>query len=172
MYNKLNLAVGKVASKTSIKPELGSIAFFGNRTVATDSFRLLEVSAPGAALPEPVLLNAKHLKGNLKITPDREIDIEEIMLRSGAEPIEATYPNFDKIVDEAFARTDDIKISINAKYLSEMLAILATMNSFNSVELSIPLLPGKAIVMTAKTSQKTDGPEPQVARGLVMPHNK
>lgn len=189
MYNKLNLAVGKVASKTSIKPELGSIAFYGNKTVATDSFRLLEVSAPGAALEEPVMLNANHLKGNFKMTPDKErmkfdkeykaamkqngflVELDEIKKKSGAEPIEGTFPKYEDILEPAFKREDDIKFSINGKYLAEMLTIMAGTNKFAQVEFSIPQGQGKAIVLTAKTA-KTKDSESQIVRGLIMPMNK
>lgn len=172
MYNKLNLAVGKVASKTSIKPELGSIAFYGNKTVATDSFRLLEVSAPGGELNEPILLNAKYLKGNLKISPDKDVDLNEIISRSGAAPVAGNFPKYEEILEPAFKRTDDIEFSVNGKFLAEMLTIMASTNKFAQVKFSIPQKAGLPIVMTAKTPTTKNDPEPQIIRGLIMPMNK
>lgn len=46
MYNKHNLAVAKIAMKGDLKPELASVYFTNNHTVATDSFRLIEISVP------------------------------------------------------------------------------------------------------------------------------
>lgn len=172
MYNKLNLAVGKVASKSSIKPELKSIAFFGDRTVATDSFRLLEVSAPGAALDEPVMLDAKYLKGNLKVTPEQDLDVNEIMERSGAKPVVGNFPKYKEIIEPAMKREGDIKFSVNGKYMAEMLAIMATTNKFAQVEFSIPQGPGLPIIMVAKTAKTKDNPDQQVVRGLLMPMNR
>ena len=170
MYNKLNLSVGKVAIKSSIRPELGSIAFYGDRTVSTDSFRLLEVSAPGEPLKEPVMLSAKHLKGNLKVSPDQDLDLDEIIKRSGAKPLVASFPEYEKILEPAYKRKDDIKININGKFLAEMLTIMAGTNKFSQVEISIPQSPGHAIVLTAKTP--TVKGSQQIVRGLVMPMNR
>jgi len=44
LYNKHNLAVAKIASKSGNREELASVFFSKDKTAATDSFRLLEVS--------------------------------------------------------------------------------------------------------------------------------
>jgi len=44
LYNKHNLAVAKIASKSGTREELASVFFSKDKTAATDSFRLLEVS--------------------------------------------------------------------------------------------------------------------------------
>ena len=45
LYNKHNLAVAKFASQTKgLKPELEAVLFTNNKTVATDSTRLIEIS--------------------------------------------------------------------------------------------------------------------------------
>ena len=44
LYNRHNLAVSKIASLDTYKPVLSSVFFSKEKTVATDSFRLLEVS--------------------------------------------------------------------------------------------------------------------------------
>ena len=76
MYNKNNLAVAAIASKSSIKPELASVLFTKDATVATDSFKLVEISTPSGLDYENyptvngkdinpadnVMIPAKHLK--------------------------------------------------------------------------------------------------------------
>lgn len=44
IYNKHNLEVAKVASKSDMKPELACVLFMPDKTVATDTFRLVEMS--------------------------------------------------------------------------------------------------------------------------------
>lgn len=170
MYNKLNLSIDKITSKQSFKPELAAIAFYGDKTVATDSFRLLEVSAPGEKLEKPVLLNAKRLACSLKISKEDSLTIDEIVTRSGMTETQGTFPNYEQIMEPAFNREDDIKIKVNGKYLAEMVKILAGTNPIAEVELSIPLEKYQAITMTAKTSKKVG--VGQTVRGLLMPMNK
>jgi DNA polymerase III sliding clamp (beta) subunit (PCNA family) len=169
MYNKLNLAVGKIASKSSIKPELQAIAFCGNRTIATDSFRLLEISAPGEK-HEPILLNAKQLKSNMKMPTDDYLSVEEIKTQSATVPIESRFPDVDEIIEPAFKREDDLVIKVNGKLLAELATLLAGMNKFGQVTLRIPQKPYSPIAMYAETKEKTEGK--QIGRALLMPMNK
>lgn len=46
LWNKHNLTVAKFAAKNGIREELASMYFLKDKTVATDTFRLLEVSVP------------------------------------------------------------------------------------------------------------------------------
>lgn len=46
LYNEHNLKVAKIASRGGIKPVLECVLFTKDKSVATDSFRLLEVSVP------------------------------------------------------------------------------------------------------------------------------
>ena len=52
LYNQNNLAVAKFASKSDTRPELAGVLFTPKKTVATDEFRLLEVSVDTAHSPE------------------------------------------------------------------------------------------------------------------------
>lgn len=52
LYNKHNIAVAKFAAKNDIIPELAGVLFMKDKTVATDSFRLMEVSTSTAYKPE------------------------------------------------------------------------------------------------------------------------
>lgn len=46
LYNAINLKVAKIASKKATKPEITGVYFGKDKTVATDSFILCEVSTP------------------------------------------------------------------------------------------------------------------------------
>jgi len=46
IYNKNNLVISDIASKTEIRPEITGILFKKDRTVATDSYALIEVKNP------------------------------------------------------------------------------------------------------------------------------
>lgn len=170
MYNKLNLAITKIASKVTIRPELASVAFFGDKTVTTDSYRLIEVSAPGERLEEPVLLNAKHLKSNFKPAVGEHYSLEQIMTRSGAKPVIGTFPKYEEIMNPAVARTDDLKVKINGKLLAELVELASQTNKFSVVELSIPLTQGLPILVSSQGSGKDL--IQQKVRGLIMPINK
>jgi len=166
-YNKRNLDIGKVASKNSIKPELASIAFWGDRTIATDSFRLIEMSAPGKRLKEPELIPAEVLKKNFKIGPNDELTLDEIKTRGAVDSIEADYPEVDQVIDRIFSREDDVKITVNGQYLAELADQLRRLSKINKVTLSFSTKKNEAITFTAedmKTGQK--------ARALLMPMNR
>lgn len=65
LYNSLNLEVVKIASKSEMKPELAGVLFKNDRTVATDGFRLLEITTPTGVKPEdfPVVDGAAAMRG-------------------------------------------------------------------------------------------------------------
>lgn len=52
VYNSLNLEVAKIADKSDARPEVAGVFFKSDRTVATDGFRLLEVTAPDRMTPD------------------------------------------------------------------------------------------------------------------------
>ncbi len=56
LYNSLNLAVSKISNNSNIHPERAGVLFTPNKTVATDGFRLLEVSTPATGNSEDYLL--------------------------------------------------------------------------------------------------------------------
>src|SRR3990167_5309599 len=89
LYNQHNLAVAKIASKEEYKPEIAGVYFTKEKTVATDGYRLLEVSVPIGIKPEefpvvegkyamrgckPFIVPAKSLKG-IKIPTSRSLPI-------------------------------------------------------------------------------------------------
>lgn len=161
MYNQNNLKVLKHAGKeVGFSNKLSHVAFYGNRTVATDGFSLVEMSAEGEA-HAPVFYPATLLKA-VKIPKGTTLSNNDFGLTHIERP---DYPNVDAVLDEACNREDDIVIKINATYLINALSTLKDLNRFGYVTLSIPSERGRAVVV------KGEG-EKQWGRALVMPSKK
>ena len=89
LYNQNNLAIAKIADKNKNRPEISGVLFEKNKTVATDSFRLIEMSTPKSLqvsdYPEvtgrkaievsaPFIISAEVIK-QLKIPKKSPVDI-------------------------------------------------------------------------------------------------
>lgn len=165
MYNKHNLAVAKVASKSPIRAELACVAFYGDRTVATDSFRALEMSATGDKREKPTLYYADDIKG---IKLKKGEDIEDAVIKSHQfNEVKTQYPDIDMVWNRE-TKAEHIEVTVNAQYLAEMLNVLKELSPFKSVVLKIPTSPGHAILMESKNTKPG---EEQTGRGLLMPLN-
>lgn len=158
MYNKNNLAVEKIASRSTIRPEMQCVAFYGNRTVATDSHSLVEMSADGKKLKEPVLLNANLLKG-VKLGKDESIELKDIKIT----PTEERYPDIDNVLDEHDTELNKTRVTINAQYLINVLTTLKSLSKNNTVELIVDTENTRVPVVLKASNDK------QKARALVMP---
>lgn len=169
MYNKHNIALHKVASRSSIRPEFACVAFYGDRTVATDTFRLIEMSATGKKKEKPVLYTARSLE-TVKLKKGDEVD-EKTMAIKPADGIEHDYPDVDKILQPL----DDRKyaeVKVNAAYLAEICTILKGLDPFQAVTLKVPTeATYYPIVIEARGPMPKEG-EPQRARALLMPMNR
>ena len=71
IYNKNNLAVAKIASKNKSRRSIAGVLFTPEKTVATDSFRLIEMSVPkdvkADAFPMPEGMKADNFVGSFVI---------------------------------------------------------------------------------------------------------
>lgn len=163
--------VTKVASKHSIKPEYGAVAFYGNRTVATDTFRLLEISAQGEA-HEPRLLPAKAVGQLVKLSKEQLVSLERIAEIVGQSVnTKHQYPDVDQVINSAEAYEDYVDIHLNGRLLAEVLLALSKLNKFEGVKLRVPKEPERPIL--AYSWEKNNEKEGhQKGRGLVMPFNR
>lgn len=167
MYNKENLMAKAIASKSSIKPELGCVAFYGNRTTATDSFRAIEIEAFGEA-HEPILYQAKMLSV-VKPTKYQQLNHTEF----GLVPTEGNYPQIDVIADPAFKKKEEggyRTIGLNAELLGELLTTMAKAGS-KLVEFSVSLKDGEPILITTLKNKKYTANKQQFIKALQMPLN-
>lgn len=170
MYNKNNLMVTKIASKKSIKPEYGCIAFYGNRTIATDTFRLLEISAEGEA-HDPKMLPAKEVDRLVKLKKDETASLERIEQITGMVPNPHwKYPDVDVVINSAEANEDYIEVPLNGRYLAEIALALSKLNTFEGIKMRVPKEAYKPILIYSYS--KAGSKEGQKGRGLVMPFNK
>lgn len=171
MYTKLNLLPAKVASKGAIKRELNCVAFYGDRTVATDSFRALEVEAGGEKLEKPELYQSDMVKTVKLKNGETMHEPEKHGLKNMADEV-GVYPDVLQIIDQAEKREDYVEISINGRLLGEMLLLMAKANAYEQVKMRVPT--GKKLPVYLYTDQtaKRGKNESKKMRGLVMPMNR
>lgn len=153
MYNKNNLAIHTCASTSGIRQGLSCVAFYGNRTIATDSYSLVEVSANGEA-HAPVLYPAALVKA---VKVDKHAHIEENDMH--IQPLDDFYPEVDVVIDSA-RHNEKTFMKVNAEYLIKVLKAMKGVSK--TVIIGIPDEPGRP--MTIECAH--DG---QTATGLVMP---
>lgn len=185
LLNKHNLAIATHAMKKDLRPILNSICITPTHTVATDSYRLLEVELPGIekgsaetqgqeqksiGLPLEIAKAISSAIPKKPITPEAElVDIkldagvislstETTKMHCGN--IEGKFPDYESILTREQPRCS---IGINATYLKEMAAFFEKATDDIAridIEFYSPLLP---LVFRATT------PEKQKIRGLIMP---
>jgi len=171
MYNKNNIALAKVASTSTIREELACVAFYGDKTVATDSFRLVEMSASGKAKKTPVLYPAKALKA-MKPKKTDEYDDKSIPVKP-AEAKGDRYPEYEQI----FKRTEGKKyaeVKLNAEYLADLCTLLKDLDPFSAITLRVPIESRyEPVILEADSVRKVkkEGEQVQRARALLMPMN-
>ncbi len=164
MYNKNNLAIAKIASATRIKPELACVAFYGDRTVATDSFRMIEMSADGKR-HEPNLVYAEEVKA-IKLKKGETIGAMDERL---APSISADgWPNVDIIMGN-FKQDDYIEHNIGAGLMEGIMAVMKNVSTIERVTIKVPKEKFKPIIIEAVSDRAGDN---QKARAFLMPMNR
>ena len=168
MYTKLNLLPAKIASTSDIKPALTMVMFDGARTVATDSFRLLEVSTVDGEKTTPVFIDAQMVKKHKVPAKDIEVDINTISLPNP----HVEYPNIDMIMKEK-SSVEYAEIKVNGQLLGELLQVMSKINKYGVVTLKVPINSHyEAIHLYADAKKTNYGTPTQTAHGLCMPINK
>lgn len=87
MFNQHNLDIAKITPKEQSRPEINSVFFKPDKTVATDSFRLIEMAVPKTTEEDinnypaksmrgfkPFLIDAHTLK-SVKIKPNKNLPV-------------------------------------------------------------------------------------------------
>lgn len=171
IITKQQKEVQQFTSQSGIKPVLTGVLFDGKTAVATDSFRLVEITNDSQEPTAPMLLSAKTLKAaKVKAQADINREGERIVASSDTgdtfiltEP--DNYQDFPKY--HSIFPTDEpiATISLNGRYLAEVALALSKLGDYaEKITLEIHG-PGKPIVF--KASSKT-----QSARALLMPVNR
>lgn len=191
LYNQLNLDVGKIASKSEIKPEFACVYFTKQKTVATDSYRLLEVTVPEdcdaedfpnalTELPEDIpgfLVPAKNL-ATIKLPKNKKLQIlNNLAIRSITKnTVELLTNNLEtanttciNTVDGQYPDYEKIipkdtplaEVTVNANLLAELLEVMAKTNELHEVTIKL-YGKNKPILLEASNDS-------QNARGVFMP---
>ena len=172
-YNAHNLAVGKIVSKASYGGEaIQSVFFTDKKTVATDRYRLIEVSVP--ATPErsegemagckPFLVKADNvakLSTKMHNITIEHLDDTTVTFNSDGQQVKMAtvndqFPDYESIFPK---QQPTMKLRVNAKYLREILQVMEKMTTDVDILLYKEDLP---IVLTTAE----DGQE---ARAMLMP---
>ena len=193
LYNEHNLAVAKIASKSEIREELAGVYFTKDKTTATDSFRLLEVSTPefdpkdypqveGASAMrgiQPFIVNAKMLR-EIKLPKKTSLPIlKNVAIKHLHDNrVEFLTTNLESAeiknvrrINATFPNYEQIfptgepvaEIQVNGEYLAELVAIMAKLDPTSAVNIKF-YADNKPVVFEAGTAQK--------GRGLLMPLRK
>lgn len=171
MYNKLNLLPAKVASRGAIKRELNCVAFYGDRTVATDTFRALEVEADGEKLDKPELYPSGLVKA-VKLKAGEEMHEPSAHGLNDVSDDVGEYPDVLQIIDRVERDDDCVEVSINGRLLGEMLTLMAKANAYEQVKMRVPKGTGRAVYLYTDATAKTGKNKAKKMRGLCMPMNR
>lgn len=158
MITKENLLVAKMADKKNTRPELQCIAFYGDRTIATDSYRMLDVPVKdGVKYDEPILMLADTVK-----IPAGMLGIEE----PTGYRVAVKYPDVDKIMGDDKGGYREVKV--NAKLFGELLTQMSKLTKRSVVTIRIPNKDNVAIKIEATCMHLLES-DKRKAIGLLMP---
>lgn len=191
LYNENNLLVAKMASKNDTRPELASVLFTKEKTVATDSFRLLEVTTPSDAKIEefpktdgkpamrgfkPFMVPAqslKEMKNKGKLVAVKHVSevFSELMTDESITRFPAVsghFPDYEQIFPKG---KPVLEVSINPEMFGDILLTVAKMmknnaGSYGASEIRISFY-GELTPVVVEAGTKT-----QKIRGLIMPIRK
>ena len=194
LYNNLNLSVAKIADTNNAnKAVLRSVFFTPNKTVATDSYRLIEVSVDNSVnvkdFPDnnimrgcsSFMVESRDIK-NIKLKPNKSLPILSYMALTHLDNKKVKFifrPDVSATAEPSLDRIDDrfpeyeklmsqgkpkVEVSFNAEYLSSLLDILGQFKKTHDVTLKI-YADDKPIILEAHNDS-------QKGRAMLMPIRK
>jgi hypothetical protein len=129
MYEQKHFNIApRFAGKLKI---IANVAFYGNKVVATDSFRLVELLAGGEA-HEPKLYPASLVKA-VKVPKGSTIREEDF----GLQEVNESFPAYEKL-QETWDKEEFIEFAVNGDYLAEIASQLGKLSKYKKVVISIP----------------------------------
>jgi DNA polymerase III sliding clamp (beta) subunit (PCNA family) len=176
-YNKNNLSVVKLTStsKQKFKPELCSVLFTENKTVATNSFELIEISTPKndekvkpfkfmvqgdivKCLPNMYELDATYSKEKHTVEFSTANALFENKITVNEQ--EGEYPDYKTIIPDD--KKIQSKVVLNAFYIQDVISILKNVSGKNG-RITIKFFgEGKPVLFEAHNDK-------QEGRALIMP---
>lgn len=171
MYNLKNLLPIKVTAKKTFNPNFESIAFYGDRTVATDTYRLLEVSATGES-HDAKIIPANQIKTTKLDKKIIKFDLKHIeaIANTPANP-HTEYPNVDLVLKEDES-IEYATIKVNGEMFGELLLAMSKMNNFKEVKIKVPINQTYKPIHVYASDNNPNQSQRQTAHGLMMPMNR
>lgn len=178
IYNKHNLAVAGIADPKSNRPEITGVFFTKDKTVATDTFSLVEVSTlknfktgfagtQPMAGAKPFIVPAKQLSTikadllGIKHLDSQAVDLVDTNGNINRLPrINDKFPDYETLFPGSSVKPF-AEVYVNAKLLIKVLKVLGEMNDLSKVKISL-YGTNKAVVLKS-------GSADQEAKGLLMP---
>ena len=158
ILSKLQRGLAVFASPSAIRPQLAAVMTDSVVSVATDSFRLVEIKAHEGTATEQVTINAREIK-KVKIA---DLGFHDF---TGNPHLASEYPKYQTIFDEAMKR-DSVEITLDAEYLAQIVAYLAKIESKDKrgtfITVRVPKEKDRPIVFTVKGATHD-------ARAMLMP---
>ena len=194
LYNQNCLNVAKIASKSEVRPELAGVFFTKDKVVATDSFKLLEMTTskgykvedyPDAKHPvmkgfKPFIIPAKELS-KVKIPKNKSLPVLENVAVSYVDDkrVDLMTTDLETADIKSFRRIDakypdyekvfptgeaKAEINISAEYLIRVLEVMGKVNNLGTIKIKF-YSDQMPLVLEAKNDN-------QSARAMVMPLRK
>lgn len=177
---KNQLLVSAFAENTDVRTELNSVYCDGQKTIATDSYRMMQVTKKGETeMSEPVMVAKKYID-KLKVTKKKQeidIDAEKFTISHDdvsysfvpLHPHQYTYPiqSVKNILEEAKEK-NKISIRINGAMFAELISAMAKISDnkiTHEIVLHISNTPSNPVMITAESNTEK-------AEALIMPINK
>ena len=144
-----------------VNSRLPNVAFYGNKVVATDSYRLIEIKADGEP-HEPVLYPARLLKA-IKLGEKDMIHESQF----GIIPVEDVLPKYEEL-QETWEKIEYFEFTVNGDYLAEFVSKIGKLSKHKKVVISIPKIwaTDEAVEKSHPLVIKSDD---GTATGYVMP---
>jgi len=128
MYEQKHINLHRFAGD---KEPVCNVAFYGDKVVATDSFRLVEMLASGEP-HEPRLYDAKMVKAvrvpNKTVIGDKDFGLVEK---------EGSFPKYQDFVDN-WNKEEYFEFAVNGDYLAEILSQLGKLAKYKRVFIKVP----------------------------------
>lgn len=170
----------KFASPSSIREELNTVLFNGVKAVATDSFRLLEVTkftTTNEAIPD-TLITRDSLRLIRTLKSDKTIDVDTVnghLLATPSSKKQGSYSLDTHVPADGYPRYQTIKgdcekrsyteVVISGEYLAEIAEYLARFQKNGFIKLRVPLEKNQAIILEARSKEEK-------AYAILMPVNE
>lgn len=128
MYEQKHINLNRF---TGDKGDVTNVAFYGNKVVATDSFRLVEILAEGEE-HEPRLFDGKMLKA-VKVPKGFKMKEEDF----GLVEKDGRFPDYMQL-KKRWDSEEYMQFAVNADYLAEIVSQLGKLAKFKRVVIKVP----------------------------------